>query len=202
MTEHVIEVKKAVLLGSEIRPRMSYIFVDGFYQWLKFFSEDKQKLVGAMEHMFNLDVFYVALIDGDIAGITACTDENVHCVHLEKDEFKKHLGLLRGNMAYSILRKEFELKQYPVKMAPDTGTIEFVATAAEYRGKGVASTIIQHIIGSADYREYILEVADTNTNAVKLYEKLGFCEFHRVPQKNSKRSGVNNVVYMKWKRGH
>jgi ribosomal protein S18 acetylase RimI-like enzyme len=50
------------------------------------------------------------------------------------------------------------------------GLIEFVATSDRYRGQGVATTIINHIINTTPYKEYALEVADTNTNAVKLYE--------------------------------
>jgi hypothetical protein len=33
--------------------------------------------------MFNLDVFYIAVIDGEIAGIAACTDGKVSSVHLK-----------------------------------------------------------------------------------------------------------------------
>ena len=44
--------------------------------------------------MFNLDVFYIAVIDGEIAGIAACTDGKVSSVHLKSQELKKHLGFL------------------------------------------------------------------------------------------------------------
>ncbi|WP_330218430.1 GNAT family N-acetyltransferase [Sporosarcina globispora] len=73
----------------------------------------------------------------------------------------------------------------------------FVATSVNYRGKGVATELLKTIMDSTSYDEYVLEVADTNTSAFKLYEKLGFAEFMRIPRKHSKRSGVNNLVYMK-----
>lgn len=38
--------------------------------------------------MFNLDVFYIAVIDGEIAGIAACTDGKVSSVHLKSQELK------------------------------------------------------------------------------------------------------------------
>jgi ribosomal protein S18 acetylase RimI-like enzyme len=44
----------------------------------------------------------------------------------------------------------------------------------------------------------VLEVADTNLNAVNLYTKLGFKEFKRVEEKHSKASGINYLVYMKY----
>jgi ribosomal protein S18 acetylase RimI-like enzyme len=78
------------------------------------------------------------------------------------------------------------------------GCIEFVATSPEYRGKGVTSEIITHILKTTPYTNYVLEVADTNLNAVNLYMKLGFQEFKRVEEKHSDKSGINYLVYMKY----
>ncbi len=177
---------------------ISTIFVEGFYQWLHFFSKDKDKLIRAFAHMFQLDTFYTAVIDGELAGITACTDGRQPVVVLKKKVLRKHLGIIMGSITYYVLRREFELKKYPFAIGKEMGMIEFVATSPKYRGQGVASAVISHIIESTPYREYALEVADTNVNAVKLYEKLGFREFMRVEQKNSKQSGINHLVYMKY----
>ncbi len=73
-----------------------------------------------------------------------------------------------------------------------------MATHKDYRGKGIASILIEKIIKKNEYEEYVLEVADTNTNAVNLYEKLGFVEMKRVKMSNAKRSGINFLVYMKY----
>jgi ribosomal protein S18 acetylase RimI-like enzyme len=182
---------------NQTRMKISEIFVDGFYQWLNYFSKDKGKLVKAFEHMFNPEVFYIAVIDDDIAGIAACTDGKIPSVRLDSKKLKKHLGLIMGTITYFILKKEFEEKQYPFEIEKGMGMVEFVATASKYRGQGVATLIINDIFHITPYETYVLEVADTNTNAVKLYEKLGFTEFMRIKQKHSKRSGVNHLVYMK-----
>ncbi|SES03248.1 Acetyltransferase (GNAT) family protein [Gracilibacillus ureilyticus] len=79
-------------------------------------------------------------------------------------------------------------------------SIEFVATSSAFRGKGVATAIMSYLLTLHEYDYYILEVADTNTNAVKLYEKLGFMEFKRVKQKFSKKAGINYRVYMKYEK--
>ncbi|RBP96061.1 acetyltransferase (GNAT) family protein [Cytobacillus firmus] len=180
----------------KIRNEMSVIFVDGFYQWLNYFSKDKAKLYRTFAHMFNTEVFYTAAADNHIASIAACTN-NTPAVRLKYSEFRKHLGLIMGSIAYIILKKEFEKKQYPFQISENMGAIEFVATSVNYRGQGVAAELLKSIMDSASYDEYVLEVADTNTNAIKLYEKLGFAEFMRIPQKHSERSGVNHLVYMK-----
>lgn len=195
-----IAVSLAASLGESARPDISDIFVEGFFQWLQFFSRDKAILKRALAHMFNLDVFYVALYAGKVAGMAACTAAAVPCVQLQKSELTRHLGFLKGRIAYAVLKKEFEEKPYPFAISPGMGLVEFVATAPDYRGKGVAGSIIRHIFDVTPFSEYALEVADTNTNAVRLYEKLGFSEFMRIPQKHSKRSGVNNLVYMKTER--
>lgn len=182
---------------NDAKMKISEIFVDGFFQWLNFFSKDKDKLTKAFSHMFNTEVFYVAVIDGEIAGITACTDGKVPSVHLESKELKKHLGFFMGTIAYSVLKREFEEKSYPFEIERGMGMVEFVAVSTKYRGQGVATEIMKHIFDTTPYGVYALEVADTNTNAVKLYEKLGYAEFMRIKQKHSKRSGVNYLVYMK-----
>lgn len=183
--------------GDSTKMKISEIFVDGFFQWLNFFSKDKDKLTKAFSHMFNLKVFYIAVIDGEIAGIAACTDGKVSSVQLKSQELKKHLGFFMGSIAYFVLKREFEEKSYPFEITKGMGMVEFVATSAKYRGQGVASAIMTHIFESTPYDVYALEVADTNANAVKLYEKLGYSEFLRVKQKHSKKSGVNYLVYMK-----
>ena len=183
--------------GNEAKIKISKIFVDGFYQWLNFFSKDKDKLTKAFSHMFNLEIFYVAVIDGEIAGIAACTDGKAASVHLDRAELRKHLGFFMGTLTFYILKREFEEKGYPFEITNGMGMVEFVATSTKYRGQGVASEIMKYIFNTTPYDVYSLEVADTNTNAVKLYEKLGYSEFLRIKQKHSKQSGVNNLVYMK-----
>lgn len=170
-------------LGDAVRPQMSEIFVDGFYQWLCYFTKDKQKLARAMRHIFNLDVFYLAIDDdGDVLGMAACHAEGPPTVRLEGAEFRKHLGFFRGGFAYWILKKEFVDKQYPCPVA-GMGLVEFVAVSARHRGQGVATRMLGDIFAATHNREYLLEVADTNAPAVKTYEKLGFRECMRVPQK-------------------
>jgi ribosomal protein S18 acetylase RimI-like enzyme len=97
-----------------------------------------------------------------------------------------------------MLKRELQNHSYPFPIEPGTGSVEYVATKAKFRGKGVASTLIKHIVREGGYTSYVLDVADTNTNAFRLYEALGFREFMRVPHKYAKQSGINYTVYMKY----
>lgn len=194
----VIRADKADI---DVKNQMSRIFADGFAQWLGYFSKDKEVIANAFAHMFVLDQFYIAIADNKVAGMVACTDCINLSVRLNKKELRKYLGFVKGSIAGIILKKEFES---PFKSPPkDTGSIEYVGTASEFRGKGVASQIIQYIFDNTPYCKYIIEeVADTNIPAMNLYKKIGFEEYKRtpVPQKNAKKIGINYLISLKAKK--
>ena len=194
----MIEITRADMHETDPRAKISEIFVAGFYQWLRYFSKDRQKLAGALAHMFNLDVFYIGVTDGQIAGIAALSGGDRPAVTLDRKEFRKHLGFIRGSIACKVLKGEFMDKKYPIEHKPGTAYVEMVATSPEFRKKGVAGAIITYFFSLPGYSEYVLEAADTNENAVRLYEKLGFREFSRVEMKHKKQSGINFLLYMKY----
>lgn len=190
-----MEFLRADELSFDPRPQMGRIFAEGFYQWLKYFTKDKEKLSRAMAHIFILDHFYLAVEGDKIAAITACTDGKSPPVKLDKKILCQTLGFVAGRMAYMMLSKHLVNHPYPFEVMPQTGSIEFVATAPEFRGKGVAYGLIEHIMNAASYREYILEVASNNTSAIRLYEKLSFVEFKREPA--PKQGGFEHFLYMR-----
>jgi ribosomal protein S18 acetylase RimI-like enzyme len=75
------------------------------------------------------------------------------------------------------------------------GSIEFVATSPDFRRQGAGFALLSYIMEETPYETYVLEVADTNTNAIGLYEKLGFREMKRI--KAPRGSGVNFFIYMR-----
>ncbi len=192
-------VIRADKLDIDVRLQMSGIFAEGFTQWLGYFSKDTNIIAKAFAHMFVLDQFYVAVKDNKIAGMVACTDCKTLSVRLNKKELRRYFGFFKGNIAAIALKKEFESTfKNPF---PETSSIEFVGTASEFRGQGVASHIINHIIKNTNFREYLIEeVADTNTPAMNLYKKLDFKEYNRipVPQKRARKIGINNFISLKY----
>jgi len=184
-----------------VRMQISEIFAEGFTQWLGYFSKDKSIIAKALSHMFVLEQFYVAIVNDKVAGMTACTDGKTLSVRLNKKELRKHLGFFKGSMAGFFLKKEFEVLYENI--SPNTGSIEFVGTAYEIRGQGVASQLIQYVFENTPYNNYVIgEVADTNTSALKLYKKLGFEEYKRkaLSAGKAKKIGINNLVSLKYKR--
>lgn len=197
-----LKVLKASLSDdTDVRQKISRIFVEGFYQWLHFFSKDKAKLTKAFAHMFRLDNFYVAVTEKNaIVGISACTNGRQPSVHIDKKEMRRHLGFFRGTIAGQILRGEFENHPYPFEVAATMGSVEFVAVDPAYRGQGVASALLHYIHKEEPYQKFVLEVADTNTNAVKLYENLGYTELTRIAQKHPRQSGINHLLYLQYEK--
>ena len=195
-----MEYLKADQVSFDPRPQMSRIFVEGFYDHgLKHFSKDKATLAKAMAHIFDLSRFYLAMADGQIAAMIGCTDKKPPPIKLNKTILVKELGLLRGQIAYRGLTKYIINHPYPFELSPQTGSIEFVATAPEHRGKGAAFGLLSHIMQTLPYTAYVLEVIDHNTPAIRLYQKLGFAEFKRTPA--PKRSGFKHYIYMKVEMG-
>ncbi|WP_068775027.1 GNAT family N-acetyltransferase [Paenibacillus sp. FJAT-26967] len=183
----------------DVRQGMSTIFAEGFTQWLGFFSQDPEKIAAAFAHMFVLDQFYVALYQGQVVGMVACTDGISLSVKLDKKELRKHFGFYKGTIAGIFLKKEFETAF--VQPLNGAGSIEFVGTAADFRGQGVASQLILHILNHTPYEAYLIEeVADTNIPAMKLYLKLGFEEYKRrqIPIKQAKKIGINYSVSLRY----
>jgi ribosomal protein S18 acetylase RimI-like enzyme len=179
----------------DVRYEVASVFVDGYYKDLSFFSKNREKLCNAFKETFCPDVFYIAELDGGIAGILACSNNKQRAMHIDKTSMRQGLGFFMGSLACQLLKKEFNT---PLDYPDDIAYIECVATSEEARGKGVCTALINHVMYNLSYSEYVLDVADTNVNAIRLYRKLGFKEFMRKPEKNAKIKGFNERIYMKW----
>ena len=192
-----ITFSPAQKLSFDPRPQMAGLFVEGFYIWLHYFSKDKAKLAAAFTTAFQVDTFFVAATpDQRVVSMVGCPDGEPSLV-LEKASFISALGRLRGRIAYSILKKHLiDNARYPFPVEASMGSIEYVAADPAFRGQGITGRLIEYVIGKRGYSSYVLEVAGTNTRAVRLYERLGFRQFLTKPA--AKRSGVGEYRYMRF----
>ena len=179
---------------AEARDYLAEIFVDGFYVWLKYFSKDKDKLINAFKHAFILNYFYIAFIDNEYAGMIAVSDGQTDILKLDKKELSKKLGFIIGRIAYHVLKKEFGDNKNTAK--PVMPEISFVSVLERHQRKGIAEKMINDVIKITPYSSYVLEVADSNDKAIKLYEKTGFTHYSKYPVKNSKQAGFDYYLYM------
>lgn len=179
------------------RRELTKIFIESYYPSLQVISRDTEILEKIFEQFFILKHFYGAFIDGTLAGIYALSNKHERSIKIHKAALVQQLGLVKGSLFYSILRKEFET---PVILQEEGLYIEAVATRKSQRGKGIATAMMQHAKQNNRYLE--LEVADTNKAAIKLYEKLGFRLFRTKPVNwLLKQAGLHTRLYMNYKKG-
>jgi len=190
-----MEYLKATELSFDPRLQISEMVVDAFYDLIKHFpSETIPKIIKALAASLVLEHFYVATEGEEVASIVAVKADKPPPINLERKILVKHLGLINGNIAYEMLDKYMVNHKYPFELSPLTGSIEIVATSSKYRGLGVAAGLVEHALAQFPHTEYVLEVIDTNKPAIRLYEKLGFCEITRKEAPNH--SGFNYFLYM------
>lgn len=168
------------------------VFVDSFFKYLKYLSSDKEKFIRVFSAFFVKEHFFVCLLDNRVVGIIAYSTSGRHCQNVDKKLLFKEFGRIKGYFLYSTLAKK------PIPIAGNQAYIEDVATDEAARGKGVATRMMEHLMQTLQFEEYTLEVVDTNTSAIRVYEKLGFKTFLRKKQRLfRKMAGFNERLYMK-----
>jgi len=186
-----MEIKSAKDVNGNIQEKISKLYVEAFGKDMDTISKSPEKLVKVFTHMFVVDDFYVCIIDNEVVGMAACANREAYSIKHDKKELIKELGLIKGLVANRFLKKIFtNPPNYPMEIDSKTGSIENVVTNSNYRKKGIATSLMEYIFALNMYEKYILEVVDTNENAIKLYKKLGFKEV------GTQRIDPFNCVYM------
>ena len=177
------------------RQALARCIAEGFEKDFSILCKDMDKTARALEGGVQTQRFWVAEREGVLIGTAAVSDCQGRAVLTDKAGYRKHFGPLRGRLALLVLKEEFEA---PLDIPPETGYLEFVTTDRRFRRQGVATALLQKIVTSGLYRDYILDVVNTNANAIRLYEKLGFREFRRSPEKHGTKKGFSAKIYMKY----
>lgn len=187
-----ITIKCLADLDDTFASQTAHLFVEAYYKDLAMLSKNKQKLVRAIKPTFVKQQVFVALYGDRVVGMIACSSKRQYAHQANKKALVKEFGLIKGTIFTEFLNNK------PITLENHQGYIEDVATDPEFRGRGIASKLSEYMIKTMKYDELVLEVADTNTHAVKLYEKLGFEVFKTVRIKFFKRAlGLNEKLYMK-----
>jgi ribosomal protein S18 acetylase RimI-like enzyme len=181
----------------QLQRQITEIVTDAYWEQISRLCDDRGKMIAAMLGAYNAEYFLVAFDGNTAVGVAACCPPGARAAKINAEQMRRALGDELGHIACEIMKTEFET---PRSFGPDSAYIEFVATAPSAQGKGVASAITKHIIENAPYSRLVLEVADTNAVAIKLYRKLGFAEFKRVTEPNREEIGLDYRIYMEYVR--
>lgn len=196
MVETTVVVARGDELGEGYRRRIAEVYVRSFAEDFVTFSRDPGKLADAFEHMLLLERFYIALMDGEPAGLASFTEVDQTLFAARWREIRRHLGPVRGLLGYVVVRGWFRRASEGAR--PGLAEIGFVSTEPAYQGRGVATALLRHLLALPGYREYVLEdIKDTNAPALAVYTKLGFTVYKRRKVRFARRAGFTELVSMK-----
>ena len=137
------------------RNHVALCIAEGFEKDFSILCKDNQKVADAIAAGLNMERFYVADINGTIAGVLAISDCSGRAARAEKVSLKKHFGFFKGVIGTFVLKEEFEKQlAYPIT----TGYIEFVAVRKKYRKQGIATTMLQESMSLTNYQDFVLEI--------------------------------------------
>lgn len=193
MQKNIVEVMPMMEFDSDVRKEAAEVFVEGYEKELEFFSKDRKNLVEAFQKMINPEVFYLAVLNGEITGVLACSNNQARGLDINRETLKKHFGFIKGNLGYYFMKNDFNTI---LSYKDDTGYIECVATSVKARGKGVSKTLFQYVLQHTSYNRFILEVVDTNDIAYRMYAKIGFIVTERKKEKFSLFKNFKERIYM------
>lgn len=179
------------------RSDIALCIAEGFKKDFDVLCKNTHTVATAISTGIQISKFYVTESENEIVGVMAISDCNGRAVATDIASYKKNFGFIKGNIANLVLKEEFES---PLDYPPTTGYIEFVAVRNTYQRKGIATTMLKESIIQSFYGDYVLDVTDVNTAAIRCYSALGFKEFKRIKEKHSKQKGFSAKIYMRYQK--
>jgi ribosomal protein S18 acetylase RimI-like enzyme len=187
-----IKIMRMTALNEEMRKDVARVLVLAFSHNLSFLSKDIEVLASAFFPWLDPETVYVALMGNKVVGLVGMSTNKNRVITVTKKECRKAFGFFKGSIGYYFLNKEFnKLIEYD----NNTVYIQCVATHPDYHHQGVAKKIFEYIFENHKYH-FILEVTDTNSKAISLYNKIGFKESKRIKEKHPRITGFNYRIYM------
>lgn len=164
------------------RARTGEIYYEAFRRKLQPLVGKPAETLRVLTSGINLKMALGAQVDGKLLGVAGLHSREGIFSRVGWRDAVLNLGLLRGLYAWGVLNLFGAGAQCP----PDHLRIAALAVAAEARGQGLGSHLLEAVFEKArqgGYRAVRLEVVDTNHKARQLYERIGFkaIEHHSYP---------------------
>jgi ribosomal protein S18 acetylase RimI-like enzyme len=177
------------------RVEVAKILYDTFEDKYRIFFGDKNKFLALASNCLRDDRTLVALKDGIAVGVAGleCEGKNFLDASLHQTVKVFGLGALRVGL--------FDALSHFTKTAKNELLIDTLAVSADERGKGIGSKLFHSVIDYARSNGFYrikLEVIETNQNARRLYERIGFTEFKvtKIPYPFNRLLGFGSVTEM------
>ena len=168
-----------------LRSEVALLYDAAFGPKLSIAIPNTHRRLKVLEQAFDPHHSFVALSGERVLGIAGFkTQSGAFTSGIGPALLRRHLGLLGS------LRAVLVLALFERKLSPNELLMDGIAVSPSARGGGVGTTLLERLKQfSADdgYQTIRLDVINTNINARRLYERLGF-----VPTKTS------HFGYLRW----
>ena len=175
---------------------MASILYDTFEDKFRLFFGSKHKFLAFASNCLRDDRTLVALKDGIPVGAAGleCDGKGFIDVSLRQTVDVFSLGALRVGLFAALFLFTKAAKKHEV-------LLDVLAVSADERGQGLGSKLIQFVIDYARSNGFYrikLEVVETNPDARRLYERIGFKETRtlKIPYPFSSLLGFRSVTEM------
>jgi len=168
----VMTIRRAV---ENDRDQIAALTVGAFASAFKLLDKNLKLITQSIKDFIIIENFFVADQE-ELIGLIALSNLYSRAFELNIKSLRQNLGFMKGLIAGFFVSRELK----PKRALTDTEAfIEIVAVDNRFRGRGIATQILNHIICHTRYEQYYLEVLDTNDAAIRCYKKCGFFEYSR-----------------------
>lgn len=189
-----IRLRKA---REEDRYKIALCVARSFEKDFALLSKSPEKIARTLAAGLNIEKFFIGEDKDRLVATIAVSDLEKRAAQADKESIRREYPWLKSWMTYKILQDEFERS---IDLGKDMGFIEFVSTDPDYRGRGIAYSLLDYAINNKAYKSFILDVNNLNTKAISLYKKYGFREVYRKKEKYPLFRGYDQRVYMEFKK--
>ncbi|MDX1993153.1 MAG: GNAT family N-acetyltransferase [bacterium] len=158
-------------LPEHLRQQAAQIYVDAFRKKLTPIFKTTETAVEILQQDLNGRHAIVALQDDHLLGLTGLHLPDGHFMHIQPRTVMRHLGTLEGGLRYLLMGLLARTTR------PGELLMDGIAVHASARGRGIGSKLLNAVIDYArshHYQRVRLDVVDTNPDAKRLYERIGF----------------------------
>ena len=158
-------------LPEHLRQQAAEIYYDAFKGKMAALKARREQLVAVLADGFCTDLALAAVKGGELLGIAGLQYGRRRFSGARLQKCIEQLGGVKGTLFWLFFRL------FESTVGEDELMIESLAISPAMRGMGAGSRLIEYIVGMAKekgFRAVTLEVVDTNPDARRLYERLGF----------------------------
>lgn len=181
-------------MDNEVKSDAIQIFVNSFYEMYTSISKDKSVLNEFFLSSFDFNLAYAAIKDNKVVGFLAIANGKERSLKFKKSKCIELFGRLMGTIIY--YQMMYLLGKPNLEGEKDIG-IDYLATDEYYRGKGIATKMLEYACSQLCYDECFIDVAANNHVAKKLYEHVGFKEYNKDHSISNRLLGFGYIIRMK-----